>query len=170
MITRRKILLGAVGLAGAAVAYRLVMGSGPVAAAEVFKVTHTDEEWQKLLTPQQYAVLRQQGTERPSSSPLLEEHRAGMFACAGCDLALFSSTTKFDSGTGWPSFWAPLQERRRHTADTSFGMERTAVHCAPLRRPSRPCLRRRAAADRPALLHERRGPGLPPRRGLTGKA
>jgi peptide-methionine (R)-S-oxide reductase len=131
LITRRKLLLGAAGLAGAAVAYRFVMGSRPAAAAaEVFKVTHTDEEWQKLLTPQQYAVLRQQGTEAPGSSPLLNEHRAGTFACAGCDLALFSSTTKFDSGTGWPSFWAPLTGAVGTTVDSSFGMERTEVHCA----------------------------------------
>jgi peptide-methionine (R)-S-oxide reductase len=127
LITRRKILLGAVGLA---VAYRFVAGSGPVAAAETFAVTHSDEEWRKLLTPEQYAVLRQQGTEQPGSSPLLEEHRAGTFACAGCDLALFSSTTKFDSGTGWPSFWAPIEGAVGTTVDTSFFMKRTEVHCA----------------------------------------
>jgi peptide-methionine (R)-S-oxide reductase len=130
LITRRKILLGAVGLAGAAVAYRLAVGSGPVAAAQVFPVTHSDEEWRRLLTPEQYAVLRQQGTEQPGSSPLLDEHRPGTFACAGCDLALFSSTTKFDSGTGWPSFWAPIEGGVGTTVDTSFFMKRTEVHCA----------------------------------------
>ena len=73
-----------------------------------YEVTHTDAEWRKLLTPAQYNVLREEGTELPFTSPLLEEHHAGTFSCAGCDLALFSSKTKFDSGTGWPSFWAPL--------------------------------------------------------------
>jgi peptide-methionine (R)-S-oxide reductase len=69
-----------------------------------FEVTHSDEEWRKLLTPQ-YAILRQSGTERPYTSALLNEHRRGDFTCAGCDLDLFSSTTKYDSGTGWPSFY-----------------------------------------------------------------
>ncbi|HEY4908442.1 MAG TPA: peptide-methionine (R)-S-oxide reductase MsrB, partial [Methylomirabilota bacterium] len=109
--------------------YRFVVGSGPVAAAEVFKVTHTDEEWQKLLTPQQYAILRQQGTEAPGSSPLLDEHRAGIFACAGCDLPLFAADTKFDSGTGWPSFWAPLDGAVRTSSDRKLFMVRTEVHC-----------------------------------------
>src|SRR5215472_1511606 len=77
----------------------------PAAAAEAFAVTHSDAEWRKLLTPEQYAVLRQSGTERPGSSPLLNEHRAGIFGCAGCSRDIFSSTTKFDSHTGWPSFW-----------------------------------------------------------------
>ena len=103
---------------------------GPVAAAETFTVTHTDAEWQKLLTADQYAVLRQSGTEAPGTSPLLEEHRKGIFACAGCDLSLFSSTTKFDSGTGWPSFWAPIKGAVGTTEDNTFGMERTEVHCA----------------------------------------
>src|SRR4051794_15783886 len=78
----------------------------PVArAAKAYAVTHTDNEWKALLTPEQYAVLRRADTERPNSSPLVHEHRAGTFACAGCKLPLFSSSTKFDSGTGWPSFW-----------------------------------------------------------------
>ena len=81
------------------------------------------------MTPDQYAVLREAATERPGSSPLLHEDRRGNFACAGCDLDLFSSTTKFDSGTGWPSFWAPLDNAVGETQDTSFGMIRGAVHC-----------------------------------------
>ena len=92
-------------------------------------MTHSDDEWRKLLTADQYAVLRQSGTERPFTSPLLHEERSGTFACAGCELDLFSSTTKFDSGTGWPSFWAPL-EKPSAPRDTSFGMVRTAVHCS----------------------------------------
>jgi peptide-methionine (R)-S-oxide reductase len=93
-------------------------------------VTHTDAAWRQLLTPAQYAVLRQNATERPFSSPLLGEHRPGIFACIGCDWGLFSSETKFDSGTGWPSFWAPLNDDAIGTTrDVSLGMVRTAVHC-----------------------------------------
>lgn len=99
-------------------------------AAESFTVTHTDDEWRKLLKPDQYAVLRQSATERPFTSPLLNEHRPGLFACAGCDMDLFSSETKFESGTGWPSFWAPLYDDSVGTKqDTSFGMTRMEVHC-----------------------------------------
>jgi peptide-methionine (R)-S-oxide reductase len=101
------------------------------AAAEPFAVTHTDEEWRKLLTPDQYAVLRQSATERPFSSPLLKEHHPGIFDCAGCDQGLFSSETKFESGTGWPSFWAPLSEQVIGTTrDTTLGMIRVEVHCS----------------------------------------
>lgn len=99
------------------------------AHAKAFEVTHSDAEWRKLLTPAQYNVLRQSGTERPWTSPLLKEHRAGTFACAGCDLDLFASTTKFESGTGWPSFWAPLKDAVSEERDTSLFMVRTAVHC-----------------------------------------
>src|SRR4051812_42447074 len=84
--------------------------TGASADGGTYEVTHTDAEWRKVLTPEQYAVLRQSATERPFTSPLLHEKRVGKFACAGCDLDLFSSTTKFDSGTGWPSFWAPLEK------------------------------------------------------------
>jgi peptide-methionine (R)-S-oxide reductase len=94
-----------------------------------FEVTHSDAEWRKLLAPDQYAVLRQSGTERPFTSALLHEHRRGYFACAGCDLDLFSSATKFDSGTGWPSFWAPLDHAVGTETDMTFGMVRSAVHC-----------------------------------------
>src|SRR5262245_38603490 len=103
---------------------------GIVHAGEAFKVTHTEAEWRKLLTPEQYAILRGNGTERPFTSPLLNEKRRGTFACAGCDLDLYSSTTKYDSKTGWPSFWAALDNAVGTTRDTSFGMARTAVHCA----------------------------------------
>jgi peptide-methionine (R)-S-oxide reductase len=94
-----------------------------------YEVTHTDAEWRKLLTPAQYDVLREAGTEVPFTSPLLNEHRAGTFACAGCDLPLFSSKTKFDSGTGWPSFWQPLSGAVDEATDHTFGMTRTAVSC-----------------------------------------
>ncbi len=128
MVTTKRLLLtgGAIGLAGAIAALRW---PGAPRAAETFEVSHTDAEWRTLLTPVQYSILRQSGTERPFTSPLLHEERRGDFACAGCELDLFSSTTKFDSGTGWPSFWAPLENAVETERDSSFGMLRTAVHC-----------------------------------------
>jgi peptide-methionine (R)-S-oxide reductase len=105
--------------------------AGPAAArAAVTHVSHSDAEWRKLLTPEAYEVLRHEGTERPFSSPLDEEKRAGTYFCAGCDLALYSSKTKFDSGTGWPSFWQPLPNAVKTHHDTSLFMDRTAVTCA----------------------------------------
>ncbi len=128
MATRRFfVTCGAVGLLAAAASLRRPLAAG---AAETFEVTHSDAEWRKLLTPDQYAVLRQSGTERAFSSALLHEARTGNFACAGCSRDLFSSTTKFDSGTGWPSFWAPLDKAVGSIEDSSFGMVRTAVHCS----------------------------------------
>jgi peptide-methionine (R)-S-oxide reductase len=122
MITRRRLIAGGAGLVAAFAAVRRATGAD-------FEVTHTDAEWRKLLTPDQFAVLRREETEPPFSSPLDHEKRRGTFACAGCHLALFSSTTKFDSGTGWPSFWAPLDNAVGTTRDLSFGEVRTAVHC-----------------------------------------
>lgn len=90
----------------------------------------TDEEWRAKLTPEQFQVLRMHGTERAGTSPLNKEHRAGVFRCAGCSAELFRSDTKFDSGTGWPSFWAPLENAVETTTDRKYGMERTEVHCA----------------------------------------
>ncbi len=101
----------------------------PAFAAQNYEVTHSDAEWRKLLTPAQYDVLRQQGTEAPFTSPLLNEHRHGTFNCAGCALPLYSSDTKFDSGTGWPSFRKPLPNAVLTTDDHSFFMDRTEVHC-----------------------------------------
>jgi len=113
-----------------AAASALLFGLRAANAETKFKVTFTDAEWRAKLTPAQYAILRKSGTERPFSSPLNDEHRAGIFACAGCTLQLFSSTTKFDSGTGWPSFYAPLENAVGQEDDHSFGMDREAVHCA----------------------------------------
>jgi len=94
-----------------------------------FEVTKTDAEWRKLLTKDQYQVLRKHGTERAGSSPLDDEHRPGMFHCAGCDLPLYASQTKFDSGTGWPSFTAPLANAIGTAVDRSLFGVRTEVHC-----------------------------------------
>lgn len=96
-----------------------------------FPVTKTDEEWRKLLTPQQYDVLRNHGTERAFTSPLLNEKRKGVFKCAGCGTPLFSSDTKFESGTGWPSFYQPLNDKVvLDVRDTSYGMVRVENLCA----------------------------------------
>lgn len=96
---------------------------------EKFEVVMSDAAWKKKLSPAAYAVLRQESTETPFTSPLNKEHRAGIFACAGCALPAFSSKTKFDSGTGWPSFWAPLPDAVRTRNDSSLGISRTEVHC-----------------------------------------
>lgn len=96
---------------------------------KTFEVTKSDAEWRRLLTPQQYYVLREHGTEYAGSSPLDREKRAGVFHCAGCDLPLFSSDTKYDSGTGWPSFWQPLPDAIGTSIDRSFFTVRTEVHC-----------------------------------------
>ncbi|MGH8782168.1 peptide-methionine (R)-S-oxide reductase MsrB [Paraburkholderia sp.] len=104
--------------------------AGAMKAVEHFDVVHTDDEWRHLLTPVQYEILRREGTERPYTSPLNDEHHAGTFACAGCRLDAFSSRTKFDSHTGWPSFWAPLDHAIATREDRSFGVVRTEVHCS----------------------------------------
>ena len=94
-----------------------------------FEVSHSDEEWRRRLTPEQYRVLRQHGTERAGTSALNQEKRDGTFVCAGCELPLFSSQTKFESGTGWPSFWAPLDDAIGTSEDKSLFVTRTEVHC-----------------------------------------
>ncbi|HEY4134023.1 MAG TPA: peptide-methionine (R)-S-oxide reductase MsrB [Alphaproteobacteria bacterium] len=129
MMTRRFLLAGAA-VGAVALAYGSRWWSQPSEAAETFEVTHTDAEWHKLLTPAQYDVLRKSDTEYPFTSKLLHEERAGIFACAGCARELFSSETKFDSKTGWPSFWEPLKDAVGTVTDGSYGMARTAVHCS----------------------------------------
>ncbi|WP_284163756.1 peptide-methionine (R)-S-oxide reductase MsrB [Frigidibacter sp. SD6-1] len=101
----------------------------PLAAEETFEVTKTEAEWRAILTPAQYAVLREEDTERAGSSPLNDEHRKGTFFCAGCDLALYSSDAKYDSGTGWPSFFEPLPNAIATKADWGLLGKRTEVHC-----------------------------------------
>ena len=126
MLNRRLLLVaGGLGVVG----LRFGFGAKDTKAAENFPVSHTDEEWHKLLTADQYAVLRKQGTEYPFTSPLLKEHGTGKFACAGCDQDAFSSKTKFESGTGWPSFWAPIDGAVVTSRDASYGMVRDEVHC-----------------------------------------
>ena len=127
MIDRRLLFASTASLLGLA-AFRWLKVS-PAQAAQKFEVEKSDAEWRAQLTPQQYEILRNQGTERPWSSALLKEHRKGIFACAGCDLPLFSSDTKFESGTGWPSFYQPLENAVAATEDRSYGMVRTEVHC-----------------------------------------
>ena len=131
MMTRRTLALGSVAVAALVATGVLALRwrGRANAAAETFEVTRTPEEWRKLLTPEQYAVLRQEDTERPFTSPLNKEHRKGTFVCAGCDLPLFLSETKFDSGTGWPSFYAPIDGAVAQRTDYTFGIVRDEVHC-----------------------------------------
>jgi peptide-methionine (R)-S-oxide reductase len=113
-----------------AVVAALGIPSRPVdAGAAHFEVTHTDAEWHKILSGPAYNVLRDHGTEYPGSSPLDHETRSGVYYCAGCDLALFDSKTKFDSGTGWPSFYEPLPNAVETSQDNTLFMSRTEVHC-----------------------------------------
>ncbi|WP_077078418.1 peptide-methionine (R)-S-oxide reductase MsrB [Mycobacterium numidiamassiliense] len=132
-VTRRRILLGAAvlgALAGCIAQGAPLAAAAPGMPTDAFAVTHTDAEWRQLLTPQQYAVLRTAATESPYSSPLNDEHRTGIFGCAGCAQDLFSSTTKFDSGTGWPSFWKALPNAVLEKQDSTLGMARTEVLCS----------------------------------------
>ena len=99
-------------------------------ARKTFPFTRTDEEWRKILTPEQYEVMRAYGTEAPGSCALLREKRAGTFSCAGCGQPLFESRMKFESGTGWPSFNGPVDGAVETSTDRSYGMVRTEVHCA----------------------------------------
>ena len=95
-----------------------------------YPITKTDEEWRRILTPEQYAVLREHDTERPGSCALLQEKRPGTFSCAGCGQPLFVADRKFESGTGWPSFFSPLPGAIGESKDSSYGMVRTEVHCS----------------------------------------
>ena len=128
---RRSFLLGGTAaVALGAFAWALRPQDGALAAEGSFEISATEAEWREKLTAEQFAVLREEGTERPWSSPLLEEHREGTFDCAGCDQPLFSSAVKYDSGTGWPSFWEPLPGAVGESEDNKLGMVRTEVHCS----------------------------------------
>jgi peptide-methionine (R)-S-oxide reductase len=101
-----------------------------ITAGKQYAVTHTDAEWRRLLTPEQYDIMRRHGTERPGSCALNYEKRAGAFDCAGCGQPLFKSALKFESGTGWPSFNDPLAGAVETSDDSAYGMTRTEVHCS----------------------------------------
>lgn len=122
-IDRRRLVTGGLALLG-------VPLLPARAGAEEFPFTLSEAEWRERLSPQAYAVLREEGTEWAFSSPLNNEHRPGRFHCAGCDAALFEAATKFESGTGWPSFYTYIEGALGETEDTTLGMVRTEVHCA----------------------------------------
>ncbi len=124
MLARRAVMSGLAAMASAN--FLQIPGAW---STEEDHVVHNDAEWRAMLTAAQFAILRKEGTEPPFTSPLLHEERRGIFACAGCGLDLFSSSTKFDSGTGWPSFWAPLDNAVNTHEDRSYGMVRMAVTC-----------------------------------------
>jgi peptide-methionine (R)-S-oxide reductase len=121
---------GAVAVGAIVLSRYLSSGSGAQTASDSeFEITKTAAEWRSILTPEQFNVLRQHGTEPPFSSPLDKQFTPGTYHCAGCDLPLFSSDTKFDSGTGWPSFYAPIDQAIGTSVDQSLLMTRTEVHC-----------------------------------------
>ncbi len=125
MVDRRILMGGGVAALGAAFG----LSRSQAASGAKFEVTKSEGEWRRILTPAQFYVLRDHGTERAGTSALDDEKRNGMFHCAGCDLALYSSAAKYDSGTGWPSFWQPLPKAIGTSVDTSFFSTRTEVHC-----------------------------------------
>ena len=126
LYSRRQFATAGLGLAGALVALRT---SAEAANTETFEVTKTDAEWKKQLTPEQYSVLRQHGTERSGTSPLDKTYAPGEYHCAACDLPLYTSDAKFDSGTGWPSFFQPVENAVGTSVDKSFFSTLTEVHC-----------------------------------------
>jgi len=127
-MTKRTFLGGTIAAAGAA-AVGLFAARGSEASAEVFEVNLTADQWRERLSPEQFRVLRKQGTERPGSSPFNSEHRPGIYACAGCQLPVFRSQDKFESGTGWPSFIRPIEANVRTRPDNGLFGSRTEVHC-----------------------------------------
>ena len=127
---KRRTLLSLVGVSAlGVVAQRLVATEAPN-AKDFEPIVRSDGEWKELLTPEQYRVLREEGTERPFSSPLDKQYDEGTYVCAGCDLPLFESSTKFDSGTGWPSFYQPIEGRVNTKVDFKLILPRTEYHCA----------------------------------------
>jgi peptide-methionine (R)-S-oxide reductase len=127
----RRTLFGAIAAGAAALfGWRALDGEAETAQARTFEVTRTAAEWRQQLNAEQFYVLREHGTERPGTSQLNREKRKGSFVCAGCDLPLFSSATKYESGTGWPSFWQPLPNAVETKTDRSLLMARTEVHCS----------------------------------------
>ena len=133
MTTRRDFMatagfgIGALGLTASLFGARHQAVAGPT---EKFPLSLPESEWHKRLTPAQFDILREEGTERAFTSPLNDEHRKGIFACMGCGQKLYRSETKFDSGTGWPSFYQPMDGAVGERNDRSLGMLRTEIHCA----------------------------------------
>lgn len=125
----RRSLLGMGAVAGVGLVFAGSISSRGD-AAERFQVMMSDSAWRSKLGASRFDILRREGTERAFTSPLLNEHRKGVFACAGCDRPLYASSTKFESGTGWPSFYAALPGATGHRVDSSFGMERVEEHCS----------------------------------------
>jgi len=130
MMNRRALLTAGAAVSVLAVTNKFGEAQTMTATTTIDYRSLTDMDWRQRLTANQYMILRQHGTERPGSSPLNKEKRKGTFTCAGCDLPLFSSDTKFESGTGWPSFYQPLANAVETKTDRSFFMARTEVHCA----------------------------------------
>ena len=133
MMTRRNTLLGLGSVSAALVGLRSLFTSEPAAATQptrVYELTRSDAQWKQLLKPEQYRVMRTAGTEYAGSSPLNKEKRAGTYSCAGCAQPLFSSNTKFDSRTGWPSFWQPLDKAVVEEADTTRFTKRVEILCS----------------------------------------
>ncbi len=127
---RRAFVLGSLGLGAAVLLPRMLSaGAGLKQGGNIEKIFKSDAEWKKVLSPSAYDVLRREGTERPFSSPLNKEYRKGVYVCAGCDLELFRSETKYDSGTGWPSFYAPIEGRLETKTDFKLIFPRTEYHC-----------------------------------------
>ena len=133
MFNRREFAKYGLGLGVGLITLKEMPGSiSPSSAEETtqrFEIMKTDQEWRKVLTPEQFTVLRKHGTERAGTSPLNKNYESGTYFCAGCSLPLYSSDTKFDSHTGWPSFWKPLENAVGTSTDSSYFMDRTEVHC-----------------------------------------
>jgi len=125
----RRYLLGGLALGGALIGAPMLLAKPGRRPQAQPGWRLSEAEWKKRLTPMQFRVLREAATERPFTSPLNDEHRTGTFLCAGCALPLYSSKTKYDSGTGWPSFWAPLENAVVTSTDRELGYPRTEIHC-----------------------------------------
>lgn len=129
MMSRRNTLMGLGAVTAAVAGVRTLFAAQAAQPARTYEVTHSDEEWRRLLPGESYYVMRKAGTERPGSSPLNGEHRPGVFNCAGCALPLFSSKAKFESGTGWPSFYQPIAKTAVDESSGGSMMFGTEVHC-----------------------------------------
>lgn len=130
MKERRNFLKFALGGASIAAFSHARVVRAATASVTVNKLSRSNAEWKQLLTPAQYDILREEGTERPFTSPLLDEHRAGVFACVACELPLFTSDSKFESGTGWPSFFRAIPDHVESKTDYKILVPRTEYHCA----------------------------------------